>query len=241
MRRPWQRSWAVPFTVLALILAVALPLFAASKWSGVYTWPGLIGNFTATVFAFLIALSWDRRARRIEESREADRERSNRARDEAGQLERDRAAAKAELARRRSEAVQRLAPLLYELDENTRSLAALEAVNRRTLALPPIRSGAWKANGAALGALLADYELMSELSMLYDELEDFRWLLRRQAETLHTDDLRELWAEISARVPQLRERAATLHVRVVQQHETPDLDRAAVFERMGFNVVRLNL
>lgn len=88
----------MPLTVIALGAALILPPLAAWWWySGASTWPGLIGNFTASFFAFLIALSWDRSREQVELRREEDE-----------RISRDRAAAEAEVSRRRDEAVRRL-------------------------------------------------------------------------------------------------------------------------------------
>jgi hypothetical protein len=80
--------------------------------------------------------------------------------------------------------------------------------------LPSLQVGAWQANGAALSALLADYELISQLATFYNELDDLRWLIRRHLETWHTRARSEpLWDEIVTRARKLEAEARTLDTR----------------------------
>jgi hypothetical protein len=211
-------------TGLAVLLALGLPLFAWAKWGGGATWPGLIGNFTATVLAFLVALSWDRRERRLDLNRQAE--------DRKAEVSREQ---NEELNRRREEAMRRLAPLFYELRHDTQALKEIEGQQPHATALPPLHVAAWQTNGPALGALLADYELISELGSFYNEVDDLRWLLRRHLETWHTRARSEpMWNDIVARARRLRTEAEQLDERVTEQHERPTLDRLAVLERLGF-------
>ena len=53
--------------------AVAFPLFLAfGPYSNEALWPGLVANFSASPFAFLVALPRDRRRRAADERRERD-------------------------------------------------------------------------------------------------------------------------------------------------------------------------
>ena len=107
--------------------------------------------------------------------------------------------------------MQRLAPLFYELETVGRGLDALHRQQPHDVKLPRLPAGAWESNGPALGALLAAYELLSELATFYEELQDLKWLLKRHIETWHGGNrLQSLWFEIQERAPRLRAEAARL-------------------------------
>lgn len=51
---------------IAAIAAIGLPFLFWAIYGGSAVWPGLAANFTASFFAFVLALRWDRHARQEE-------------------------------------------------------------------------------------------------------------------------------------------------------------------------------
>ena len=82
-------------------------------YTGPQPWPGMLGNFTASFFAFVIALAWNRREVEEERLREVE-ERASRIHDETEQ----------ERERRNTEAGRRLATVGNELEHNLRQIKA---------------------------------------------------------------------------------------------------------------------
>jgi hypothetical protein len=95
----------------AFVVAVVLPFVLWPVYGGPLVWPGLVGNFTASLLAFLCALAWDRREKHREREQEASdyEERAEQARDE-------------ELVDRKNEARRRFGIVLTELRANAASL-----------------------------------------------------------------------------------------------------------------------
>ena len=62
------------FTVLAAVVAVVGLAITWALYGGGALWPGLVGNFVASLIAFLLALTWDRRQRAQAQSESRDRE-----------------------------------------------------------------------------------------------------------------------------------------------------------------------
>jgi heme exporter protein D len=234
---PRHRSIVSLLTVAAVIGALVGLATSWTIWGAATTWPGFIGNFAATVIAFLVALAWDRRKRREEMQQEDDRERARDERKRDAQEKEAQDEQVRELERRRDEAIRRLSPVLSEIRRNLESLRDLKQATARTFSFPTLSAGAWTTNAMPLASLLADYGLISDLSNFYDELLDLRWLNQFRAQTHHTQDLSELASEVTSRATKLCAIAEDLEKRVLAQHEVPDLDRSAVFRRMGFNVV----
>jgi hypothetical protein len=158
------------FQLLAVVIAVAAMLCLASWWAvdrygGPAYVPGLISGFAATLVAFVLALELETLRTRAEFAR-ADEETN---------------------ATRVTEARKRLLALRTELEKNKTSIGEIAKGLASTVSMqgtvwhilhPQLLDGAWSASGERLGDLLADYELVSELSVFYGRLEELRWRIR---------------------------------------------------------------
>jgi hypothetical protein len=62
------RRLSSPWFLVAvgLLAAVSLPIWLGETYGRAAVWLGLVGNFTASFAAFLVALRWDRRQREAE-------------------------------------------------------------------------------------------------------------------------------------------------------------------------------
>jgi hypothetical protein len=170
------RAWAGSIglvTPAAVVIAIAFTAWAYRAYGGDLVWPGLIGNFAASLGAFLLALRWDRHAREAEEQ---------------SRLEEVEKAAQTELNRKqdrsRTEARRRLGIIERELEMIAKGVAEAKKVHDVTnVVLPDLPTGGWQAGAEALGRLLADYDLVSRLGSLCDRVRDLEWRLRVIAET----------------------------------------------------------
>lgn len=166
-------AWPLGLLLVGLAVAVTTPFLAWRWWyDGNATWPSLISNFSATFFAFVLALAWDRRQRGLADAKES-----------AAELRRGETEAEAEQARRTLEARRRFSAIALEL-------ARLEASIGRTVKeqsgykcfFPDLPSGSWQAGSGPLGLIIADYGLMADLATFYGHVDELRWRLRFKAQ-----------------------------------------------------------
>lgn len=163
--------WPWALLLLGLAFAGLVPLFTAEVWGADLTWPALVSGFSATFLAFVVALAWDRRQRRTEDLRET-----------AAEARREEAEREAEHERRRLEARRRCAAIALELERIEESLRrTVEEQRRYKYFFPDLPTGSWRASGAPLGLLVANYALMADLSTFYGQVEELRWRLRFKA------------------------------------------------------------
>jgi hypothetical protein len=159
------------------VIGVIASAFVVWGYGCASFWPGLIAGFLGTLFAFLLALAWDR---------EQARQRLER---ETTELE----------TRRVTEARRRFAVVQAELRKNEKSLEALDGAFQRKPGSaeefryrfapvnPQLLEGAWTASAPRLSELVADYELIADLATVYGRIEELRWRLRFRTE--HTSAL----------------------------------------------------
>ena len=153
-------------TVVAVGVAVVLPLVSwRVRYGGRATWPGLIGNFTATLSAFVLALWWDRHRAVLAAQQVVDEEQDER---------------RTELRRRLTGVQDELARLKASIEDT------IEKGRTAKYFLPDLPTAAWTASGERLAALMADYRLVVDLGILYAQVDDLRWRLRL---------LSELWSQ----------------------------------------------
>jgi hypothetical protein len=162
--------------VAAFAVAVAVPVWfqigGLQNYGGPYLWPGLVGNFTASFFAFVLALAWDRRMRADELAKEEEQFRQRR--DEE---------AEAEEERRKTDARRLLVLVVEELDHDHEAVRELVKLGVKTAPLAfQIRTGTWERSADNLGQLLSKSDLVAKTSGLYDRLSELRWRLRFIAE-----------------------------------------------------------
>lgn len=161
--------------VLALVVAAILVLRC---YGGDSFWPELVAGFAATVLAVVLALEFE----------------SRRDADALNRLSQDTAET------RKAEARKRLGAVRREMEANQTSIGevadglAKSSVSGGTtwpILHPQLLDGAWSASGERLGDLLADYELVSDLSIFYGRVEELRWRLRyrTQARTADLDGM----------------------------------------------------
>jgi hypothetical protein len=151
---------------------VAVVVILVQKGGGSF-FPGLIACFIATLFAFVLALWWERKR-------------------EQRQLTRD----TTELERRHvTEVRRRFAPVRAELEKNSDSLSFLIDAYRNVshgrretldskLLHPQLLEGAWIANAPRLSELVADYDLIGDLATTYGRIEELRRRLRNRSTTI---------------------------------------------------------
>jgi hypothetical protein len=162
------------------LAAVAGSVWAAREYGGGAFWPGLVGNFGASLLAFMLALWWERSRERRQEAKDA----------RTAAAEREGEAADLQ-ARRETEARRRLEPVREELRRNRASLEMLsnayaqppDSGSYRVLH-PELLGGAWEANAPRLAELLADYALTSDLASTHGRIEELRWRLRQRTATM---------------------------------------------------------
>src|SRR6266511_3244791 len=163
-------------TAGGLAVAVGVPLWfwLGSVYDGSALWPGLAGNFSASFFAFILALTWDRQQARTAGVA--------RVREEGIALRRE---AETQHARRSAEVQRRFRAILAELRENQSNIdrSSLMLVGD-ALVLPPLLRGAWAANAQSLSVLVADSDLIGDLSTFYGRVEELQWRLRYRAELM---------------------------------------------------------
>jgi hypothetical protein len=128
-------------TAIAVVIAVGSILWAHDAYSGSLVWPGLVGNFGASLGAFLVALAWDRRARVLEEQKahaEAEDKNQRALRDEEDRF--------------RTEARRRLGIIEQELSVIADGVQEAKKVHDASnVILPDLPTGGWQAGAEALG------------------------------------------------------------------------------------------
>ncbi len=174
--RPARPFVAGAFVLFFVGLGVVVVLYAGATF-----WPGLVGNFGASLAAFMLALSWDheRERRRAQEAADALVE------------ERDRGL-RERLDQLAIEAGRRLKPIRKELGRNKKSVEDLTKSLRAAMNmdLPPMAvnsellEGAWAANAPRLSEILSDHELVGDLAATYGRIEELRWRLRQRTALL---------------------------------------------------------
>jgi hypothetical protein len=192
---------------LAALVAIGAPIwFATTVYSGPAVWPGLVGNFSATLVAFLLALWVDRYYAGSQRKAEEEAERKKRsAQWQSKRQELTAAEARAEEARK-EEITRRLRVLLKELDANRKAIGDVRQAFRTGVTMPPLHVGTWAAFAEPLGRIWANPELVGELAMFYARVAELQW-------RLHT--------LIEVSVPQLLRDAETLAMEL--ETEAPPL------------------
>lgn len=204
-------DFAKRLVVGALLSAIAFPLIVWPIYGGPLLWPGLVGNFTASLFAFLCALAWDRR--------EKQRERAD---EEADYARRAEEAWERELAERRSEARRRFS-LLQELRVDAKSFQDASGSLHNRIVLPQLLDGSWAASVSALGAIASDYELVANLSTFYGRVRELQWRLRHRLEITNAEEKRVFDNMTEPLIAELVEEVAGLIPRVEAEATTPSV------------------
>ena len=174
----------------------------------------LASGFGASLLAFVLALSWERRR----EQREV-----------ASEIEREEERAKEEIRRR-------LIQISNELKGNQRALEALleelakpgSGTGSPFVPVPQLLvDGAWTANAPSLGPILEPF-LADDLRILYGELDELRFRVRYRARAkAHEldDEIEELAARVKAKLLGTAEPPARgLIERVEEASRSPSLD-----------------
>jgi hypothetical protein len=185
-----------------LVIAAGVAFFAAAsasmadRYGGALYWPALLSQFGATLLAVVLALGIDsRRERRALERHE-----------------------RSLADERTSEARKRLLALLVELERNQSSIESIVRGLRRN---PPegelnllhwqLLDGTWASSGERLGDLLAEYDLVAELSTFYGRLEELRWRIRYRTQArdsaidqITLDLAEEMRAEVAGLIDKVR-------------------------------------
>jgi hypothetical protein len=180
-------------------------------------------GFGASLLAFVVALSWERRREQRELEREIEREQ----RELEREIEREEERAKEEIRRR-------LIQISNELKGNERAIEALleELAKPGSGAGSPfvpvpqlLLDGAWKANAPSLGLILEHF-LADDLRIIYGELDELRLRVRYRARAQSHEFDSEI-EELAARVKdKLLGTAAArgLIERVEEASRSPSLD-----------------
>src|SRR6266540_686679 len=200
---------------LAAFACVLGMVVVVSIWGSASLFPGLLGNFAASLAAFMLALAWER-------DREAARSESD-----AALIEQQRA----------TEVRRRFAPARLELEKNAQSLKELGklivpdpyATPVFTYAHPQLLEGAWTANAPRLSELVADYDLIGDLAMTYGRIEELRWRLRHRSENM-TKDLDEMTIPL---ITELRGEVDDLLERVGEQIDHPSVQALGLLHVKG--------
>jgi hypothetical protein len=202
--------------VVALIVGLGAVALVLQRYGGASFFPGLIASFIATLFAFVLALWWERRREQhalIRDTEELDR-------------------------RQKTEVRRRFAPVRLELEKNADSLALLTGKldpdrMQTTFAIlhPQLLEGACVANAPRLSQLVADYDLIGDLAMTYGRIEELRWRLRYRSE-LHTNAIDGITVPL---VEELREEVAGLLQRVGAQIDAPDVQPVGLLSKVGLS------
>lgn len=208
----WTDVWPIVFLVVGLACAIGLPFLAVDRWDTEWTMPGLIAGFSATTFAFLIALAWDRRQRAAEDRKEA-------ILDEARKL----AELEAEQDRRTLEATRRFGALALELERLKATIDRTTQQRKYKYFLPDLPTGTWRAASAPLGMIISNYALMADLSTFYGQVSELQWRLRFKAQP--GVDEQALNPIIDALTEQMLNDVDGLLKEVRKQMMTPDVAR----------------
>lgn len=214
----WNDYWPVVLLVGGLVVAIVTPFFAAriadhgTSEAHKLTWTALSAAFSATTFAFLIGLAWDRRQRAIAEAREV-----------AAEERRKQAEIEAEQERRAVEAKRRFGAILLELERLKATLERCSDQGQYKYFFPDLPTGTWDAANESLGQISSNYSLIADLSIFYGEVAELQWRLRFKANA---------WVEdaainpiIDALVVQMLEGVEDLVKRVRKQVVDPDVAR----------------
>ena len=220
----WRHAdFAKRVVIAAVVAAIVAPLVAWGVYGGLTVWPGLAGNFTASLLAFLCALAWDRREKqrgRAEEEAEREREREEEETDHVRRIEEARLR---ELEERRSEARRRFSLVLAELHVNEKGLDEASGSLAEKIVLPQLSDRSWVASGAALGAIASDYELVAALSTFYGRVRDLQWRLRRRLEIADVGEQHVFDGLAERLVYEMKEELAGLVGRVSEEAEKPSV------------------
>lgn len=214
-------EFAKRIVVTAGIAAAVAPFFAWAIYGGAEIWPGLVGNFTASLLAFLCALAWDRRERQRERVQEEEDRTKQQAEEDEEYVRRLEEARARELDQRRSEAKRRFSLILKELQVNGKSLDDARGSLAYKIVLPQLLDGSWIASGAALSSIASDYELVAELSTFYGRINELRWRLRRRLDVADPGAQQLFDAMIEPLINEMRGEVAGLIKRVSTESEEP--------------------
>ena len=201
--------------VLSLVAAVAAPVVGLILYEGPIIWPLELCGYSGAALAFLTALAWDRHSRLQEEMRQAAAER----RRMTLRLEQ-------EQERRVIEVKRRFGALELEL---TRLKTSIDRTKREQHSykhfFPDLPTGSWNAASGPLGVIVADYELMADLSTFYGHVEELRWRLRFKAEA--STDETQINSMIDTLVAQMADAVDTLLEQVKEQIASPQVEQVA--------------
>jgi hypothetical protein len=201
--------------VLSLVAAVAAPVVGLILYEGPIIWPLELCGYSGAALAFLTALAWDRHSRLQEEMRQA-----------AAERRRITVRLEQEQERRVIEAKRRFGALELEL---TRLKASIDRTKREQHSFkhffPDLPTGSWNAASGPLGMIVADYELMADLSTFYGHVEELRWRLRFKADASTDETL--LNSMIDTLVAQMADAVDVLLEQVREQIENPQVEQVA--------------
>lgn len=211
--RPRAVSRPFQLLVLSLLAAVVLPLVGARLYTGEIMWPIEIAGFSGAALAFLTALAWDRHSRLQDDVRQSEAERR-----------RTEARLEQEQSRRVVEARRRFGAVELEL---LRLKASIDRTKREQRSykhfFPDLPTGSWQASSEPLSMIVADYELMADLSTFYGHVEELRWRLRFKAQA--STDETMVNSLIDTLVSQMADAVDTLLEQVREQIETPNVEQ----------------
>jgi hypothetical protein len=213
----WSDLWPVALLIIGLVIAVGAPFVTARldehrAESYLLTWTALAAAFSATTFAFLIGLAWDRRQRTLVEQSELEADRR-----------RQEADLKAEDDRRALEAKRRFAAIGLELEHLKATLDRCADQGKYKYFFPSFPTGSWEAASSPLGIIVANYGLMAELSTFYGQVAELQWRLRFKANAWVEDET--INPIIDALVEQMRGSVDGLIRHVQHQTVSPDVER----------------
>jgi hypothetical protein len=214
----FKRSRSVALAAVLIVAAGAVAVvLVVDDYGGASFFPGLIASFIATLFAFVLALWWERKREQRVLTNEA-----------------------AEMDERRvTEVRRRFAPVRAELENDAESLETLAEAfamedNARVVRLlhPQLLEGAWIANAPRLSELVADYDLIGDLATTYGRIEELRWRLRHRSESIDVVALDQMTAPL---VEELRAEVASLRKRVGSQIEHPTVQAVGLVHNVTLN------
>jgi hypothetical protein len=201
--------------ILSLVAALAAPLVGVVFYSGPEIWPLELCGYSGAALAFLTALAWDRHSRLQEEMRQA-----------AADRRRITLRLEQEQERRVIEAKRRFGALELEL---LRLKASIDRSKQEQHSykhfFPDLPTGSWLAASGPLGVIVADYELMADLSTFYGHVEELRWRLRFKADA--STDETQLNSMIDTLVSQMADAVNVLLEQVKEQIENPQVEQVA--------------
>jgi hypothetical protein len=220
--------------VLGAAVAVGLPLWFEfvldKRYSGPNLWPGMVGNFTASFAAFLLALAWDRRQRQQE------REQEETAR--AAELERE---TENERGRRATDARRLLEIVVVELAHNRKVVRTFATT---TVGMAPLadhlRTGAWARSADVLSRILSRPDLIAKASGLYDRLAELQWRLRFVAEAsgsaYRQNELPDVINQTDLLARSIDKDFDEIHELLKRQAESPDVDLLGIRREIAASI-----